>query len=229
MQIVSATLISSTVYALQAELCDSNKDRKITRLAEVGENKNDPGWDHLPPFFGTRRYCSQRVQCAKGPNYAWPIFYFTYYQGLVPRFTTVFFFQVGSVKSMQSTMNCHQLLLSSNFVWRLRQKTKAELANGGLQSACKIKPKYRYEEVRRPGSVIWKEFFLSKTSMLRCKTSDSCLLFSFFKPDWIVSWFCFFCAKDVYPGSLNIESPPSQPWPHFATLSAGMKYEARAT
>ena len=43
---------SHTVCALQANLCDSKTDRKLrTRLAGVVKNKNDPGWDRLPPVL----------------------------------------------------------------------------------------------------------------------------------------------------------------------------------
>ena len=55
---------SHTVCALQANLRDSKTDWKIrTRLAGVVKNKNDPGWDRLPPpFFGTRQYCRGVVE-----------------------------------------------------------------------------------------------------------------------------------------------------------------------
>ena len=43
---------SHTVCALQANLRDSKTDCKIrTRLAEGVKNKNDPGWDRLPPVL----------------------------------------------------------------------------------------------------------------------------------------------------------------------------------
>ena len=43
---------SHTVCALQANLRDPKTDCKIrTRLAEVVKNKNDPGWDRLPPVL----------------------------------------------------------------------------------------------------------------------------------------------------------------------------------
>ena len=43
---------SHTVCALQANLRDSKTDWKLrTRLAGVVKNKNDPGWDRLPPVL----------------------------------------------------------------------------------------------------------------------------------------------------------------------------------
>ena len=43
---------SRTVCAVQANLRDSKTDWKIrTRLAGVLKNKNDPGWDRLPPVL----------------------------------------------------------------------------------------------------------------------------------------------------------------------------------